>query len=139
MAKSRGSGGAEFAERRRTILEHRSVSTKHCAANLKFSAEELFEYVDDFAKLLKSYVDALRWLEQNDLSAATLDGISYAITDITKRVVPIKTAHAERGLGIRKGSLDDAEVQAHTASELIEVMRGLELIKDVLFAYPPKG
>lgn len=127
-----------MAERRRSILEHRSVSTQHCAANLGFSAE-LFEYVDDFARLLKSYVGDLRRLEQNDLSAATLDGISYAITDMTKRVVPIKITHAERGLHMPDGSLDDAEVQAHTASELIEVVRGLELIKDILFAYPPES
>jgi|APSaa5957512535_1039671.scaffolds.fasta_scaffold22269_4 hypothetical protein len=111
---------------------------KNMVEQFELSISKTFEYIKDQSNFLKSYINELREMDQNDISPVLLDALFETIRKDNQDVVVIRRAYEDAKHDLKDGdNIEELNIIVFHLTEINEIIHSLDRVEKVLFSYPP--
>ncbi len=127
-----------LSDRRKQIKFQNINLQKNMVEQAELSLSKMFEYIKDQSDFLKSYINELREMEQNDISPVLLDALFETIRHAKQRVVITRRSYEDTKHELKDmDNIEELDMIVFSSIEVNEIIRSLDHIEKILFSYPP--
>ena len=127
-----------LSDRRKQIKFQNTNLQKNMVEQAELSLSKMFEYIKDQSDFLKSYINELREMEQNNISPVLLDALFETIRHDKQRVVTIRRSYEDTKHEFKdEDNIEELDMIVFSSIEVNEIIISLDHIEKILFSYPP--